>query len=143
MLYLDTSLLVALITTEERTARAHDWLAGVDDDLVTSEWIRVEVASALSIKHRRGALDAAGRTEAEYAFAVITDQGLDVLPVETFDFRRAADYVRPFERNLRGADALHIAVAGRLGATVHSLDDAQVKAARELGVDAVVTVPKE
>ncbi|RBY79864.1 VapC toxin family PIN domain ribonuclease [Geodermatophilus sp. TF02-6] len=120
MLYLDTSLLVALIMTEERTARAHDWLAGVDDDLVTSERARVEVASALSTEQRQAVLDAAGRTEAEYTFAVIADQGLDVLPVETSDFRRAADYVRPPERNLRGADALHIAVAGRLGATVHS-----------------------
>lgn len=143
MIYLDTSLLIALITTEKRTARAHDWLAGVDDDLVTSEWTRVEVASALSIKQRQGVLDAAGRAEAEYAFRMITDQGLDALPVETSDFRRAADYVRPPERNLRGPDALHIAVADRLGATLHSLDDAQVKAAREFGVDAVVTVPKE
>ncbi|WP_346622179.1 hypothetical protein [Blastococcus montanus] len=88
-------------------------------------------------------LDAGGRAEAQYAFAVIADQGLDLLSVETLDFRRAADYVRPPGRNLRGADAVHIAVAGRLGVTVHSLDDAQVEAARELGVDAVVTVPKE
>lgn len=143
MIYLDTSLLVALITTEERTARAHDWLASVDDQVATSEWGRVEVASALSIKQRQGVLDAAGRAEAEYALTVIIDQGLDIVPVDTADFRHAADFVRPSERNLRGSDALHVAVAGRLDATLHSLDDAQVAAAQLLGLDAVVPVPKE
>ncbi len=68
---------------------------------------------------------------------------LTIVPVTTADFRRAAGYVRVPERNLGGGDALHIAVAARLGATLHSLDDRQVEAARQLGVDAVVTVEKE
>jgi predicted nucleic acid-binding protein len=142
MLYLDSSLLTALVTTEARTARAHDWLATVDAELVTSEWSMTEIASALSVKQRHGALDPAGRARAERILVVIADQGLDVVPVVTIDFRRAADFVRPHERRLRGPDALHIAVARRLGAVLHSLDSDQVAAARDLGFDAVITVPK-
>lgn len=85
----------------------------------------------------------AGRALAERALEQMIARGLDIVAVVTEDFRRVGDYVRPHTRNLRGADALHIAVAGRLGATLHSLDDDQVEAARQLGVDAVVPVPKE
>jgi predicted nucleic acid-binding protein len=143
MLYLDASLLTALITTEARTVQALNWLATVEVDLLTSEWALTEVASALSIKQRQGALDGAGRAAAEHTLGVIADQGLDVVPVGTADFRRAADYVRPPERRLRAGDALHIAVTARLGATLHSLDRDQVTAARQLGIDAVITVERE
>jgi predicted nucleic acid-binding protein len=143
MIYLDTSLLVALITNEARTARAIDWLAAVEVDLLTSEWAMAETASALSIKQRQGALDGAGRAVAERTLSGIADDGLHVVPVVTADFRRAADYVRLPERSLRAADALHLAVAVRLGATVHSLDAVQVAAARQLGIDAVLTVKRQ
>lgn len=143
MFYLDPSLITALITTEDRTERALDWLFATELPLVCSEWAMTEVASALSIKQRRGDLDAGSRAHSERLLGRLVDEELDVVPVLSGDFRRAADYVRPPERKLRGGDALHIAVAGRLGATLHSLDDDQVEAARKLGVEAVVTVPKE
>lgn len=143
MFYLDASLLIALITTEARTAQALDWLAAVEVDLLTSEWALTEVASALSIKQRQGALDVTGRAGAEGTLHVLAEQGLHVVPVGTADFRRAADYVRPPERKLRGGDALHLAVTARLGATLHSLDRDQVTAAGQLGIDAVITVERE
>jgi predicted nucleic acid-binding protein len=142
MIYLDTSLLVALITNEARTARALDWLATVDVDLLTSEWAMAEIASAVSIKQRQRALDDVGRARAERTLSGIAGHGVDVVPVTTADFRRAADYVRLPERSLRAADALHLAVADRFGATVHTLDGVQVAAARQLGIDAVVTVER-
>jgi predicted nucleic acid-binding protein len=140
MPYLDTSLVIALITAEERSHRARAWLIAHGGRVVTSVRPHSEVASALSIKQRRGELDEMSRVQAEQAFEGMVARGLDVVAVTTADFRRAADHVRIPERRLRGADALHIAVAGRLGATLHSLDDDQVAAARQLGVDAVVTV---
>lgn len=142
MLYLDPSLLVSFIATEARTERALAWLLGTEDPLITSEWATTEVASALSIKQRRGELDAGSRAYAERQFVRLMDEDIEVKPVLTADFRQAAEFVRAPERKLRGGDALHIAVAGRLGATLHSLDDNQVEAARQLGLDAVVTVEK-
>lgn len=143
MLYLDPSLITALITSERRTGRAMDWLLATDLPLVASEWALTEVASALSIKQRRGELDAGSRGHAERLLGRLASDDLDVVPLLTADFRRAADYVRPPERNLRAGDALHIAVTARLGATLHSLDRDQVTAARQLGIDAVITVERE
>lgn len=143
MLYLDPSLLTAVLTTEERSEKARDWINAVTQPLLTSEWAMTEVASALSIKQRRRELDPVTRAVAERSLARLVDEALNVVPVLQPDFRAAAEFVRPSERKLRGGDALHLAVARRLGATLHSLDDDQVAAARQIGVDAVVTVPKE
>jgi len=143
MRYADTSLIIALVTNEDRSGAALDWLVEQQAPLTTSEWTRTEVASALSIKQRRGQLTDIGRAAVERSLDRMMRNGLDVVPVLTGDFRRAAEYVRAAERNLRGADALHLAVAERLGATVHSLDAAQVAAARALGIDAVITVERE
>jgi predicted nucleic acid-binding protein len=140
--YVDTSLLVALITTEPRTAPALDWLIAQRATVVTSEWTLTEVSSALSIKQRQRELNGADRGVAERALDRMVDRGIDVVSIGTTDFRRAADYVRPAERNLRGADALHLAVTARLGLTLQSLDEIQVAAARKLGIEAVVTVPR-
>lgn len=142
MLYLDPSLLTAALTTEQRSERARNWINAADEPLITSEWAMTEVASALSLKQRRCELDAVTRAVAERSFARLVDEALDVVLVLQPDFRAAAEFVRVPARNLRGGDALHIAVAGRLGATLHSLDDDQIAAARQLGVDAVVTVQK-
>jgi len=132
--YADTSLLVALLTHEPRTSQALDWLIERKATLTTSEWARTELASALSIKQRLGGLTEADRAVAERTFDRITDRGLDVVPVLTADFRRAADFVRPPGRNLCGADALHLAVVTRLGATLQSLDETQVAAGQALGI---------
>lgn len=143
MPYLDASLVTTLITTERRTARALDWLIAHGTELVTSEWTLTEVASALSIKQRRGDVDPDSRAAAERALTQMTERGLTVVPVRTADFRQAADFARRPELNLRGGDALHLAVASRHRETLHSLDAAQVAAARELGIDAVITVERE
>lgn len=142
MLYLDTSLLTAALTAEERSESARNWINAADEPLITSEWAMTELASALSLKQRRRELDPVTRAVAERSLARLVDEALDVVLVLQPDFRAAAELVRVPERNLRGGDALHIAVAGRLGATLHSLDGDQVAAARQLGVDAVVTVEK-
>lgn len=142
MLYLDSSLLVPLVLTEPSSPKAKSWLSDVEDELVTSIWARVEVASALSIKQRTGTLAEGGRAIAERALGRLLDEEIEVVPVQRADFeaaeRMAARPVPP----LRAADALHIAVAARVGATVHTLDQAQAVASRAHGVDAVVTVPK-
>lgn len=143
MLYLDPSLLTAALTTEDRSKKARDWLNAAEEPLIASEWSMTEVSSALSVKQRRRELDQTSRAVAERSLARLIDEALEVVPVLSSDFRMAAEFVRSSERNLRGGDALHVAVAGRFGAVLHSLDDDQVAAARQLGVDAVVTVPKE
>jgi predicted nucleic acid-binding protein len=57
-------------------------------------------------------------------------------PVEMHpsDARLAYVYVRRFDLRLRAPDALHLAIAGRLDATLVTLDRRLADAAREFGI---------
>lgn len=57
MLYLDTSLVVALFTPEEHTERVQHWI-GQDRDtlLCVSRWVDVEFAATIAAKVRAGSL---------------------------------------------------------------------------------------
>ena len=62
MLYLDTSLLVAVLTHEARTAEMQEWLAAqAVDELIVSDWVVTEFSSALSVKVRTAQLSPAHR----------------------------------------------------------------------------------
>ena len=55
MLYIDTSVLVAALTNESRTAEMQNWLASQrPEDLMISDWVMTEFSAALSIKVRTG-----------------------------------------------------------------------------------------
>jgi uncharacterized protein len=56
--------------------------------------------------------------------------------VHAVDVRLAGIYVRRFDLGLRAPDAVHIAIARRLDATLVTLDRRLAAAARELGVAA-------
>lgn len=62
MLYLDTSLLVAALTREPRTAAIQKWLATQNpEQLAISDWTVTEFSAALSMKVRMRALDDVSR----------------------------------------------------------------------------------
>lgn len=58
MVYLDTSVAVALFIPEANMARIKKWFAAAPDLIVSADWIVTEFASALSIKQRRGDITA-------------------------------------------------------------------------------------
>src|ERR1700741_1705563 len=65
MLYLDTSLQVALLTNEAKTRQVQVWLGEQDPgDLVISDWVVAEFSAALSIKLRTGGIEADHRAKA-------------------------------------------------------------------------------
>jgi predicted nucleic acid-binding protein len=142
MLYLDTSLLTALVVPEPRSQRVRAWAEGVDDAFATSDWALAELASALSIKQRTGDLTQAGRGVADRVLARFIEENVEVLGVHRADFRTAARLSAQPEPPLRAADALHLAVAARHGAVLHTLDDQQAVAGLAHGIDAVVPVPR-
>jgi len=59
-----------------------------------------------------------------------------MLEVESQDFRNASACLRGWTTALRAADALHLAIAAGRGATLCSLDEPFVRAARQLGLEA-------
>jgi predicted nucleic acid-binding protein len=64
MIYLDTSVVVALLTPEERSAQALDWFAQSRDPLISSDWLITETHSTLGIKQRHHGLSSQARQAA-------------------------------------------------------------------------------
>ncbi|MCS5691332.1 hypothetical protein NZK33_04940 [Cyanobium sp. FGCU-6] len=50
MIYLYTSVVVALLTPEERSAQALDWFAQSREPLISSDWLIIGSHSALAFK---------------------------------------------------------------------------------------------
>ncbi|WP_299959207.1 type II toxin-antitoxin system VapC family toxin [uncultured Modestobacter sp.] len=142
MLYLDTSVLIALVTAEPRSAALRSWAAAVDDVLVTSDWSLTEAASGLSIKQRTAVLTEVERLVVDRALSRFLAENVEVVGVHRADYRTAARLSARPTPPLRAADALHLAVAARHDAVLHTLDDQQAAGARAHDIGAVVPVPR-
>jgi hypothetical protein len=139
LIYLDTSLVVALCVPEPDSDRVESVLGAVVEPLCTSEWTRVEFTSAIGIKARNRELSEplARRALADYYEAF--EPGVTVVTPSREDYVRAAWYLQDLKSGLRGGDALHAAVAENNRATrLLTLDKVFVKAAREIGVPVVL-----
>ena len=60
MVYMDTSVLVALLVPETGSTAVAAWYAGTKAELVCAAWCVPEFASAMSIKQRTGQLKLQG-----------------------------------------------------------------------------------
>lgn len=136
--YLDTSILVAAVTSEPDTATAQSWLAAQGGStLAISDWCLTEFSAALSVKLRRRELNVSLRNAALAHFSALVEESLLVLPVDPLDFRAAARLADQHAAGLRAGDALHLAVASRHGMTLYTLDKGMLRAT-ELGISAVL-----
>jgi len=134
-IYLDTSVVVALfITSDPFTERARGHMAGNPDSVIVSDFAAAEFASVV------GRLTRMRRLTANDATAIFSDfdawkAGTAVLVVTTTpDIAVAASVLRRLDLNLRTPDAINVAIADRLGATLATFDENMAIAARALGV---------
>ena len=111
MLYVDTSVLVALCTHEARTADVTKWYAGCKEELASATWCVTEFASAIGLKQRTGQLTEAQAQSAWVQFERMCANDLQLLPVEAMTFHRAALLTMDASAGLRAGDALHLACA--------------------------------
>lgn len=133
--YLDTSLLIPLFIKEPRTPDVHAWFSAIAAPaLVVSEWGVTEFASAASIKTRTGEIDGDERAKAQEAFRRFVTGKVKRVEPETADFQRAAELCDCWQLGVRAGDALHLAIAERLGLTICTLDKGMLDAARALGM---------
>jgi len=111
MLYVDTSVLVALCTNEAKTADVVKWYADCTEELASGAWCVTEFASAMGLKQRTGQLTQEQAQIAWMQFERVCANDLQLLPVETTTFHKAAVLNLDASAGLHAGDALHLACA--------------------------------
>ena len=135
--YLDASVVVAVLLEEPHSATINDWIETTETRMLLSGLAAAEVASALSLAVRVGRETT---TSAERRLREFDEWRADLTfdaAILADDIRVADGFVRRFDLKLRTPDAIHAAVAQRLGATLITLDRRLLRAASALGVEAI------
>ena len=138
--YLDASVVLPSLVKEPASAAVDSLMSAAEQELLVSDFTAAQVASALSRLVRTGLLDA-GDAEACLTDFDVWRAGMTMpADIHAVDARLAVTYVRRFELVLRAPDALHLAIARRLDATLVTLDRRLAAAADALGI--LVEVPQ-
>lgn len=136
-LYLDTSILVAMLTRDPFTERTYRYLKAETPALIVSDYAAAEFASAVARRVRMREL-----TEDAARLAFVTFDGLAPGTVERIetsatDIKVAEGFLRRLDLPLRAPDAVNIAITKRAGASLMTFDDKMTIAAKILGVAVV------
>ena len=138
MVYVDTSDLVPLFIREPKSDAVIAWIESSGERLAISEWSLVEFASASAIKVRTGQATAILAKQAATRVHEFAKKHCTVAVSGREEFRRATGWVGDDALKLRAGDALHLAIAARLGVQdMLCLDEAMIESARLLGMSVV------
>ena len=133
MLYVDASVVVALLTVEPSTEAVTAWCSELEEPLVSSDWLAAEFSSALSIKVRTGQLTESTARVVHREFQALISGGLRLVPVSRMAFKEAAEMAQSYKHGLRSGDSLHLAVVREIGVqTIATLDRVMIKNAKRL-----------
>ena len=134
-LYLDTSLVVAALIHEAGTPTARAFLSEQhDQQLLISSWTCVELASALSIKHRSQVINANEHQRSLKRFQIWREQQLQVAEPNVTDYATAHQFCAQHTPPLRAGDALHLAICQRQRSCLVSFDRELCRAGKHYGV---------
>ncbi|WP_353205635.1 type II toxin-antitoxin system VapC family toxin [Sphingomonas sp.] len=134
--YFDTSVIGTLVFRAGDWIALRQWLLQTGPSLIYSDFGIGELVSAVG---RRVRMHQLGETEAR---KLLIDLPMllhhwSCVAIDAADIALATSYMAHFELGLRLPDAIHIAVAQRLGLTLVSTDIRQVRAAATLGIAAI------
>lgn len=138
MIYLDTSFLTPLFREEATSDKVSAFISRqAIGTMAVSKWTSVEFASLVSRDVRMGSLTAAQGKQLISAFDSTVSAALEVFIPNSHDFDLAHEYVADFTTQLRGPDALHLAVARNNGTEfIATLDEGMLSAAKKLKIPA-------
>ena len=114
MLVVDASVLFEVVADTPESERIRVWFAD-DVDHAAPHLVDAEVLSVIQTQHRRGALDPTAANQA------VDD--LRSWPGERWPHRPLLTRAWELRDNVRGYDALYVALAEALGATLLTLDE--------------------
>ena len=114
MIYVDTSVFVALCTNEPKSNDVSKWYSNSTAKMISSTWTFTEFSSALSIKARTGQITDNQAREAWQRFDELCQNDIELLPIESKAYYSAGILVMDSHSNLRAGDALHLAAARQL-----------------------------
>ena len=138
MVYVDTSVIVALLTVEPKTQDVTAWYAGLRDTPCCADWLLAEFSSAISIKLRTRQLSETHAKRVRKEFDLLATGGLRLVPVSRTAFSQAAEMVKRRRHGLRAGDSLHLAVALELGAShMATLDGTLAENAKRKGLELI------
>jgi predicted nucleic acid-binding protein len=133
--YLDTSVLASLfIDTDVFASRAKTFFLQADDVLIVSDFAAAEFASVLARLTRMNQIQES-RTRAIFdAFDIWRARFADEEEAVPSDLLAATTIIRRLDLNLRAPDAINLAIALRLAASVATFDRRMAHNAQALGI---------
>lgn len=133
MCYVDTSVIVAMLTNESKAQVCYDWFAHLTQAPQSADWLITEFNSAIALKLRTQQLQPTQTQAILNQFQTLISGGIYLLPVGREVFSQAGSLTLK-HHSLRAGDALHLSVAQLAGLkTFVTLDNAQASAATALG----------
>jgi len=136
--YLDASVLVALLTVDALTARADAFLRANAPIMIVSDFAAAEFASAVGRRVRIGDITADEARSGFSAFDAWTAQATLREETVAADIRAAGAFLRRVDLTLRTGDAVNIAIAQRMRALLVTFDQKMAATAQVLGVPVAV-----
>lgn len=139
IVYLDSSVLVSLLTIDPCTERASSFFKDQQPSPIVSDFAAAEFVSAISRRVRTGELPQ------HRARSVLTDldqwiaKSATRVLTESADIASADGMLRRLDLTLRTPDAINIAVCLRAGAVLATFDEKMTACALALGVTVTPT----
>ena len=133
-LYLDASVLVTLFVIDPSSARAEVFLSAHPEIAIVSDFGVAEFSSAVGRRVRTRDLT---RKDGQLAFSNLDTwiaRSAYREEVATADIDAATRILRRLDVNLRTPDAIHIAIARRVEATLVTFDRGMAAGTRALGI---------
>ena len=132
--YLDASILVALLGVEPFSERADSFVRAHSTALIVSDFAAAEFASVIARRVRMREVTAAEARTDLSAFDTWVVRSAQQVEIGAADVARATTFLRRLDLTLRTPDALHIAIAQRIAATLVTFDQRMAASARALGM---------
>jgi predicted nucleic acid-binding protein len=131
--YLDASVVVALLTDDALHVRAAHFASTDPGPLLVSDLATAEFASALGRQVRTGALAVAEARAGLSALDAWARRAANQIETTGADIATAITFLRRLDLPLKTPNAIHIAIAQRVGATLVTFDRQMAASARALG----------